>query len=110
MNDPSSVQGIHHPEELDGEEDRHWLNTELVALTLLDDIDDIEESAELLVVGHEHSPVLEDVVPWYRHEGRGQMLRDSLLNLRADVELPVIGGLLNLQDSIDTWVGEKTNK
>ena len=72
VNDPSLVQGVHHPEELDGEKGRHWLDAELVALDLLDDVDDIEESAELLVVGHEHSPVLEDVVPWYRHEGRGQ--------------------------------------
>ena len=104
MNDPSGVQGINHPEELDGEEDGHRLDTELVALTLFDDIDDIEEGAELLVVTHKHPPVLEDVVPWYRHEGRGQMLRDSLLNLSADVKLPIIGWLLNFQDSINTWV------
>ena len=109
MNDPGSVQGIDHAQQLDGEEDRHGLDTELVSLALLDDVDDIEESAELLVVRHEHSPVLEDVVPWDRHEGRGQRLRDSPLNLRADVELPVICRLLNLEDGINTWMG-KPNK
>ena len=102
MNDPRTVQSLDHPQQLDGEEGRHWFNGELVSLTLLDDVDDIEESAELLVVGHEHSPVLEDVVPGDRHEGRGQVLGDSLLDLSADVELPVIGGLLDLQDSVDT--------
>ena len=102
MNDPRTVQSLDHPQQLDGEEGRHWFNGELVSLTLLDDVDDIEESAELLVVGHEHSPVLEDVVPWYRHKGRGQRLGDSLLNFSADVEFPVISRLLNLQDCINT--------
>ena len=109
MNNPGSVECFNHSEQLDGEEDCHGLNTELVALTLLDDVDDIEESAELLVVGHEHSPVLEHVVPWDRHEGGGQMLGDSLLYFSADVELPIIGWFLDLQDGIDTWV-VKINK
>ena len=69
VNNSGLVQGVHHPEELDGEKGRHWLDAELVALELLDDVDDIEESAELLVVGHEHPPVLKHVVPGDRHKG-----------------------------------------
>ena len=58
------------------------------------------------MIGNKYATIRENIIPGDGHECIGhEVIPNPLLDLSADVELPVIGWLLHLEDGVDAGDG-----